>query len=194
MKEKFIEVYDGIFPEGLLNSLESILFDSKSPINYDLTPNFTFNPGLTNLNSKDYGVSWVNVINKDFKSPNSSFYLQPLYHFCTYKNLILMDIINARGSIQIPSNLDYTPPPHYDCLDPNKNSLPNIDILLIYLNNSDGDTVLYDEDQKTEIKRVSPKRGRSVYFSNQLLHRSSLPKNLPRAVINYNFLTHPFYE
>ena len=55
-----------------------------------------------------------------------------------------------------------------------------------YINDSEGDTVFFD-DNKKEIKRVSPKKGRIVFFNGNQLHSGSYPTNTPRFILNFNF-------
>ena len=67
--------------------------------------------------------------------------------------------------------------------------------LLYYINDTDGDTILYnekfDEGKEvilTEMARVSPKAGRAVLFNGNLYHSPSVPTTGYRAVINYTFI------
>ncbi len=67
-------------------------------------------------------------------------------------------------------------------------------VLLYYINDSDGDTWVFNEfASETEVKltvnqRVSPKQGRAVFFEGNRYHASSNPINSQhRAVINFNF-------
>tara|TARA_B100000085_G_scaffold232983_1_gene220305 strand:+ start:7916 stop:8512 length:597 start_codon:yes stop_codon:yes gene_type:complete len=59
-------------------------------------------------------------------------------------------------------------------------------VLLYYLNDSDGDTFLFDEN-KNIIDRITPKKGKAIFFNGDILHASSLPvKSKYRAVINFD--------
>lgn len=57
--------------------------------------------------------------------------------------------------------------------------------ILYYVNDSDGDTVFYDDD-KNEIQRFSPKKGTAVWFPSDNWHRHTPPRdNKRRLVINF---------
>ena len=60
-------------------------------------------------------------------------------------------------------------------------------VLLLYLNDADGDTFFYNED-KTILKTVSPKPNRAILFDGMILHNSSTPtKTSKRIALNINF-------
>lgn len=76
--------------------------------------------------------------------------------------------------------------PHFDSQNPNDISI------IYYVNNSDGDTVLFNESydgivpsKLSIMKTVSPKRGRILIFNSNQFHASSPPLEIDfRYVIN----------
>jgi hypothetical protein len=65
-------------------------------------------------------------------------------------------------------------------------------VVLYYLTDSDGDTYIYNETEKSETytikQQVTPKRGRCVVFDGRLYHSSSRPTNNRRCILNINFI------
>lgn len=85
----------------------------------------------------------------------------------------------------------------------NRFHLPHIDgpaphfALLYYVNESDGDTVFFNERyangvervEATISQRVTPKRGRAVVFNGMQFHASSHPiQSRYRIALNFNFI------
>jgi len=72
--------------------------------------------------------------------------------------------------------------------------LPHIDrddlnhtVLLYYVNDSDGDTILFDNDLNI-LKKVTPKKNRVLIFNGKTLHAGSNPiQSKKRIGINFNF-------
>ena len=63
----------------------------------------------------------------------------------------------------------------------------DIKSLLYYVNDSDGDTLFFDNDLNI-IKRVSPKKNTAILFDSNILHAGSNPiKNKKRIVVNTIF-------
>ena len=58
--------------------------------------------------------------------------------------------------------------------------------MLYYVNDTDGDTIFYNDNEE-EIKRVSPKKGRVVFFDGSIMHSASTPTQTHRAIINFSF-------
>lgn len=56
-----------------------------------------------------------------------------------------------------------------------------------YVTDSDGDTVVFEDDKKTERFRSPPVKGACVWFDSKTYHRSSVPLNHKRRVV-INFI------
>ena len=80
-----------------------------------------------------------------------------------------------------------------------RNNLPHVDhliphqVLLVYLNNSDGDTIIYNKtfnEEPTdliEVKRFSPKIGDAILFDGSFYHAGAVPSKNKRIIANLDF-------
>lgn len=104
------------------------------------------------------------------------------------------DILEARSFLQLPLNKEYigegVDTPHLD------RTTPHL-VFLYYVNDSDGDTVIYNYKSKSakdipffedvkEQKRVKPKQGRVVIFDGLYWHTAEQPTQDIRCIINFN--------
>lgn len=122
-------------------------------------------------------------------------------HYDLIKTIILnavgeTNLINARTFLQLPLNAKFIgkgiDTPHLDLTVPHT-------VILYYVNDSDGDTVLYDyiskdendipyfEDVKIK-KTITPKQGRVVIFNGLTWHTARQPKENVRCIINCNIV------
>jgi len=114
----------------------------------------------------------------------------PFFYFLEEKTGIVVDgieRIKVNMLLKARSNDEGYNTPHIDVPDANFKSL------LYYVNDSDGDTFVFNESfqDKKELtirKRVSPKKGRAVVFDSNTWHASSNPRrNANRIVLNLVF-------
>jgi hypothetical protein len=117
-----------------------------------------------------------------------------------------IDLLRGFLSMPVPvDKVDKIDKPHID------KPFPHI-VGLYYVNDADGDTVIYKETHNrvldpqakklwsdlnaSEIKpesltieqTVSPKKGRLVFFNGNRYHSSTQPTSGPRCVLNFNFI------
>jgi hypothetical protein len=113
--------------------------------------------------------------------------LDAIEHYC---NKPIESLIRVRVGMFTKSSESGTNSPHVDFSDEHKS-------FLYYVNNSDGDTVFYNENYKNikdgsgfSVKqKVSPVMGKAVLFDGLQYHSSSPPVlNDRRVVININYL------
>jgi hypothetical protein len=103
-------------------------------------------------------------------------------------------ILQARTFIQLPLNKNLIgkeiDTPHID------NSQSHI-VVLYYVVDSDGDTIIYDYKNKNKVfsfkdvkilKKIKPKQGRVVIFDGSYYHTAEQPKKNKRCVINCNII------
>lgn len=87
-------------------------------------------------------------------------------------------ILRAKANILMREPEELVHPRHID--EPN----PHI-VMIYYVNDADGDTCLFKGKEIAE--RISPKRGRAVFFNGATYHASSSPlKARFRCVVNLN--------
>ena len=104
------------------------------------------------------------------------------------------EILEARSFLQLPLDKNFigkgVDTPHLDRTEPHL-------VVLYYVNDSDGDTIIYDYKSKDEndipyfedikeLKRIKPKQGRVVVFNGLYWHTAEQPKNDIRCIININ--------
>lgn len=133
------------------------------------------------------------TINEAYSSPYSTLcyplftYLQSYFNF-NFRYNILRSKINLKHQQSIKYQKLFNPP-HID-IEP---ELPNTWVLLYYVNNSDGDTIVFNEtptllnsSQNFSVnKSVTPQKGRILFFPANMYHSANCPTiSSTRIVIN----------
>ena len=96
-----------------------------------------------------------------------------------------VNVIQGRSFLQLPINYkgEREDSPHIDTSDDHF-------VMLYYVCDSDGDTIIFNEKEKSEKytiqKRVTPKQGRVVLFDGAFYHTAEQPMDNVRCVINYD--------
>ena len=112
---------------------------------------------------------------------------------CKKINVKKVDVLQGRSFLSTPTNIpkDDVDTPHVDLVAPHF-------VMLYYVCDSDGDTIIYNEKTKfddcgpddemkfTMKKKVSPKQGRVVLFDGRHFHTAEQPNHNLRCIVNYD--------
>jgi hypothetical protein len=138
---------------------------------------------------QNYGFSNVIYNFPPSKKLESEYYIANslLYIAADKINAHIQEILRIRTFLQLPINNQSN-----DVNNPHRDLNINHLVMLYYVNDSDGDTIIYNETEESDnytIKEtVKPKQGRIVIFDGQHYHSSSRPTIGPRCTININIL------
>jgi hypothetical protein len=127
-----------------------------------------------------------------------------VHNACSKLGLVCDKIIQGRSFITFPLREELRKEYDNIHIDLNYDHM----VCLYYVNDVDGDTVLFEETagsfknktvlkeklQKNEFKiayRVTPKKGRCIVFNGKRYHSSSGPTKGVRCIINFNFSLMP---
>ena len=136
-------------------------------------------------------TAFYHVAFRDGKPESHLFYaLRPMIDALEFHlDRAISDISRIRIGLSTPSFFEGHSAPHVDFYAPHHS-------LLYYVNDSDGDTVFYNERFKGDTnmrkfsveKRITPKKGKAVLFEGDHYHSAGIPKHtLRRLVINLNY-------
>jgi hypothetical protein len=166
-----------------------------------------YNPQISGINPESVNTpKWINMAPRQNGFESLIFEgkgtfrewqkLEPLFYALDDLMPFAVDVMRARAGMFMPTPRGGAHIPHVDYYFPHYT-------LLYYVNDSDGDTILYNEkvetvnfgkdpeypDRFSILDRVSPKQGRAVLFNGLHYHSSSLPKvSENRIAINVNFI------
>ena len=125
--------------------------------------------------------------------PFHNLFLGLIQNSCKKLKIKEIDVLNGRSFLQTPTNIpkDKVDSPHVDLIVPHF-------VMLYYVCDSDGDTLIYNEKTKfaacypdsemkfTLKKKVSPKQGRVVLFDGIHFHTAEQPNHNIRCIVNYD--------
>lgn len=188
--ENKIVVIDEIINKEYQLLIKKNLFDNFFPWYFtsDVThseDNFQQRPGFSH--------QFINLKTSKIVSSLHKLLVPLIQESCKAINFNITKITQGRSFLQLPLNLkeNTVDTPHID--DVNRHL-----VVLYYVNDSDGDTIIYENlyDKKNKMifnnlkikQKVSPKMGRVVLFDGWLYHTASQPRNDNRCIINYNVI------
>ena len=206
-----IIILDDFLPKYLQDKLEDLCYNTTWELSKDSSFGGENLQKIKNIDQFEDSEQFVSLF-WDMNNTNNIFpkyinlghyFLLPLQISCI-KNDLIFNLENnlRRAKINLTYNNNKNFPtskfPHRDMDTSDSNFLENnFWAVIYYVNESDGDTVVYNETRKLEdfsqytIKqRISPKKGRIVFIKGHLFHSASNPSNKysKRIVINYNLI------
>jgi hypothetical protein len=176
------------FPWYINHTCEKTLSDRYA----DKYPNFDnsiqlYHPFLSYTQIwRDLAIDYYYVDNWDVAKKEKELINSIIKEFLQFIGEDYNDVIiyRAKSNLMIKSHQTTPNPPHIDLVDIKHK------VFLYYVNDSDGDTIIY-EDKNAEkiVSTISPKLGRILFFDGQHYHSSSPPKiNNKRIVINIDLV------
>jgi hypothetical protein len=179
----FLEVVDNLIPQHLQDFYElSTLGQASNGTAMHPIVDFKCKYENTAIEKSFAPLSFVHLLKSSntISSHLPNFGLIPQL-VCSEFNLRLKEIFLGRIFIVMPyeTELKYYEP-HTDLPFPHT-------VVLYYVNDADGDTVLFNNDGDI-IKTVSPKKGRVLVFDGSIKHSGGIPKNGPRCAINFDII------
>ena len=185
-----IKVFDNLLPDYFADSIEQLHTSPRvSWYLHQSTIDKEYHDDKKVVFHTDNVVNSPQFVHLFYSAPTGHSQLIPEVENVLKHLDLNLDELNIR---RIKSNLttyqkgykkDDTQPPHVDSIYETDRSL------IYYVNDSDGDTLFYDDDMNI-LERVSPKKNRAVLFPSSMIHAGCNPiKNDTRLVINYIFNT-----
>ena len=190
IKDSEIIVIDNVIDPDYQEQIRSILLgevnygDYEFPWYYtkDITksdlPNSQKRPAFSHLYVKSYG---------QVVSEFHDIFLDLITVCCHRLEMTEVNVIQGNSFLQLPltTKRGKVDTPHIDTNEKNF-------VMLYYVCDSDGDTIIYNEKVESEkytVKEsVSPKQGRVVLFDGGLFHTAEQPISNTRCIVNYNLV------
>ena len=184
-----IYVFDDIIEKDYQNKIKSILIgqvrynDEDFPWYYidDVTASGDYETQKRGAFVHDY-VHYEYGIESDFHY----LFLDLIKKSCSKLKIKEGDALQGRSFLQLPTNIkrEDVDSPHTDM------SFQHF-VMLYYVCDSDGDTIIYNEKIISEKgftvqKKITPKQGRVVLFDGSLYHTAQQPNHNLRCVVNYD--------
>lgn len=191
------QIIDNLVTDGFATRLENMCktevlwgFD-ESASGVDEKKSSDFNVPGANYNGPQYGFGYWALKPNETPSPLFEKILPLMYALEEKTGITIKEIYRIRIGLTTTVGKPVQHLPHVDLTQPHK-------VLLYYVNDSDGDTFMFNEtyspeDEKsfpnlTLKQRVEPKRGRAILFDGLTYHNSSKPvNNNARYIINIDF-------
>jgi len=189
--ENKIFVFDDIISLEKQNKIKNILLSDN--FNWYFAADITSSEVVKQNQRPGFKHSFL--LNQKINSDHYNLILPIVNESCKKINFNFKKIIRSKSFLQLPLNLNN----NYNLDSPHIDTFEKHLVVLYYVLDSDGDTVIFDNkygqtkeqikfDDLNEIKRITPKQGRVVIFDGHYFHSAYQPKSNIRCVINCNII------
>ena len=188
MNDGEIIVIDNIINLDYQEQIKDILLGEINYKNYEFPWYYTKDVTKSDLNKSQKRPAFTHGYVKLSGIVISEFhdiFLNLIKVCCHRLQMTEVDVIQGRSFLQLPltTKKGKVDTPHIDTDDKHF-------VMLYYVCDSDGDTIIYNEREKSESytikKRVTPKQGRVVLFDGGFYHTAEQPNKDKRCIINYD--------
>ena len=183
-----ILVFDDVIDIDYQNTIEEILLGDRQYKGYDfpwyLTHDVTKPAKADSQKRPAFFHGYVDYPS-ELSSSFHDLFTELIQNSCGKLRLENVRVIQGRSFCQLPINSEVVSvdTPHIDTKDDHF-------VMLYYVCDSDGDTIIYNETVESENytiqQRITPKQGRVVLFDGAYYHTAEQPLNNIRCVVNYN--------
>ena len=183
-----ILVFDNVIDIDYQNTIKEILLGDRQYKGYDfpwyLTHDVT-KPAKSDSQKRPAFFHGYVDYPSELSSSFHDLFTELIQNSCGKLRLENVRVIQGRSFCQLPINSEVVSvdTPHIDTKDDHF-------VMLYYVCDSDGDTIIYNETVESENytiqQRITPKQGRVVLFDGAYYHTAEQPLNNIRCVVNYN--------
>lgn len=185
-------VYENVLTQEQQNTIENIVTNVRFPWNV-LAKTVLHSEEIVDDNIyDDFPVLFHMCYEKGSQaiSPFFPLFKQVLLDFCASQDIKDVEILRIRVNMYFQAGMkpeQYTTP-HIDTYRNDETTDTDFIVLIYYIMDSDGPTVLFKGHPEYHIEqKIHPKKGRFIMFRNKR-HAGSFPiHHKIRAVINFNF-------
>ena len=187
MKNKIL-IFDDVIDLEYQNIIKEILLGDRQYKGYDfpwyLTHDVT-KPAKADSQLRPAFFHGYVDYPSELSSAFHDLFIRLIQNSCAKIDRKNVDVLQGRSFCQLPISSDKisVDTPHIDIKEDHF-------VMLYYVCDSDGDTIIYNEQIKSETytlqRRVTPKQGRVILFDGSYYHTAEQPLNNIRCVVNYN--------
>jgi hypothetical protein len=198
-----IKVLENFIPNYVSDIIEEIVTGDDYPWYYrknTTNPNGLYSEGtITNVSNIKDSLQLIHTIDEEIPAVNPSPWIynqlhQVLSHACHAADITPVGLLRAKTNLLLKDPNypdDHFHYPHVDYINDEQGDVYTV---LYYINDSDGDTIIFNErhtpepPEKLTVNRVlTPKKGTGIIFKSDYFHASSSPKFGDRYVMNICF-------